>query len=46
MNNIQLGAIGASIVGAGVFAYIKVLKRRMRKYILRHEKIEKYFRET
>ncbi|MBW2984345.1 hypothetical protein KY361_04475 [Candidatus Woesearchaeota archaeon] len=46
MNKILLEAIGVSIIGTGVLAYIRVLKKRIRKYILRHEKIEKYFKEN
>ena len=34
-----------SAVAVGVLAYIIWIKRKSRKYILRHEKISRYFRE-
>ncbi len=46
MNKILLGAsIATSAIGIGIFAYIKFLKNKVKKYVLRNERIEKYFRE-
>ena len=39
-----VGAILA-VFGGGVIAYLKLLKKRLRRYVLRYEKIEKYFEE-
>ena len=47
MNNILLGvALTTSAIGFGVIFYIKILKKKIKKYVLRNEKIKKYFRET
>lgn len=45
MEKIALGvSITASAIGAAAFGYIKYLKSKMKKYVLRNDKIEKYFR--
>ena len=32
-------------VGSGVFVYTKLLKKRLRRYVLRYHKIKHYFEE-
>lgn len=45
MNEVQLGvAIATSAIGIGILSYIKFLKKKVRRYVLRNEKIEKYFK--
>lgn len=38
-------ALVASAVGAGIIAYTKLLKKKLKRFVLRNEKIEKYFKE-
>ncbi len=46
MDYVTLGVLTvASAVGIGLVAYIKMLKKRIKRYVLRYEKIEKYFKE-
>ena len=46
MNKIQLGvSIATSAIGIGIFAYIQFLKKKMKRFVLRNEKIKKFFRE-
>ncbi len=46
MNKVLLGiSIATSAIGVGVFTYIKLLKKKIRRYVLRNDKIEKYFKE-
>ncbi len=46
MDYVVLGALGGVLAaGVGLFAYVKLLKKRLKRYVLRHEKIEKYFRD-
>lgn len=44
MNTIALGIISASIAGAGIVIYLKRLKSKIKRYVLRNEQIEKYFK--
>ncbi|GEM_PF-5223965 len=39
-----VGVILAAIGGSTV-AYLKLLKKRVRKYVLRYERIEKYYKK-
>lgn len=45
MNKIALSLISASVVGAGIAIYLHKLKSKIKKFVLRNENIEKYFRE-
>lgn len=36
-------SVFTSLIALALIIYIKMLKNKMRKYILRNEKIEKYF---
>jgi len=46
MSKVLLGVtIATSAIGFGIFSYIKFLKKKIRRYVLRNEKIEKYFKE-
>ena len=46
MSKVLLGVtIATSAIGLGIFAYIKFLKKKIKRYVLRNEKIEKYFKE-
>ncbi|MCK5025836.1 MAG: hypothetical protein U9R34_04090 [Nanoarchaeota archaeon] len=45
MEIIILGIISASVIGAGVLWYLRRLKTRIKRFVLRGEKIEKYFKE-
>ena len=45
MEKVLLGVISASVIGAGVFLYLRKLKTKIKKFVLRSEKIEKYFKE-
>ena len=46
MSKVLLGVIIAtSAIGAGILVYIKVLKRKIKRFVLRNEKIRKYFKE-
>lgn len=38
------GVASVAVVG-GVVVYIKLLKKRLRRYVLRYDKIKKYFDE-
>ena len=41
---ISLGiAVGSVVVSTGLVVYIRGLKRRIRRHVLRHDEIEKYF---
>jgi hypothetical protein len=42
-NYLQGVAVATSIIALGILVYIKLLKKKMKKFILRSEKIEKYF---
>lgn len=43
---IVLGAVTSTIViAAAAVGYTKFLKKRMKKYVLRYDKIKKYFEE-
>jgi len=43
MTEVALWILGAGIISAGLFFYIKTIKRRARRFILRYEKIRRYF---
>ena len=46
MNYILLSTtVVASIVGGSVIAYIKFLKRKIKRFVLRNERIQKYFKD-
>ncbi|NQU79617.1 hypothetical protein HQ545_07645 [Candidatus Woesearchaeota archaeon] len=46
MNLIMLEAtIGTIALVGGILAYIKYMKRRVRKFVLRNDKIDKYYRK-
>jgi hypothetical protein len=46
MNYILLSAtLATGAIGAGIYAYLKALKKRIKRYVLRNEKIEKYFKD-
>lgn len=46
MNEVQLGiAITTSAIGIGILSYIRFLKKKMKRYVLRNDKIEKYFKD-
>ena len=46
MNDILLGVIiTTSAIGAGILVYIRLLKRKIKRFVLRNEKIRKYFKE-
>ena len=45
MDKIALGIVSASVVAAGIILYLRKLKSKVKKYVLRNEHIEKYFRE-
>jgi len=40
-----LGIISASAAAVGVIIYLKRLKSRIKRYVLRSREIEKYFKE-
>ena len=46
MNEVPLFTVAASAIGLGIIAYIKFLKKKIKRYVLRNEKIEKYFKGT
>jgi hypothetical protein len=44
--NITLSiTLASSAIGIGIIVYLKFLKRRIRRFVLRNEKIQKYFKE-
>lgn len=45
MEKVILGIISASVIGAGVLWYLRRLKTKIKRFVLRNEKIEKYFKE-
>lgn len=46
MNYILLSAtVAVSLIGGGIIAYIKFLKKKIKRFVLRNEKIEKYFKD-
>ena len=46
MNEILLGvAITSSAIVAGIIVYIRFLKKKIKKFVLRNDKIESYFKE-
>ena len=36
--------IGASAIILGIIVYVKALKKKMRRFVLRNEKIKNYFK--
>ena len=45
MSKIALGVtIATSVIGIAIFTYIKFLKRKIKRFVLRNEKINKYFK--
>jgi hypothetical protein len=46
MKIISLGAtIGTAVVVGGMLAYIKYMKKKVRKYVLRNNEIKKYYKK-
>jgi hypothetical protein len=37
-------SIGTAIVAGGILTYIKIMKRKVRRYVLRNDKIDKYYK--
>jgi hypothetical protein len=45
MNNVLLGvAVTTSAIGVAVVIYIRLLKRKIKRFVLRNERIKKYFK--
>jgi len=42
---VALSVMAASAIGIAIITYVKLLKKRMKRFVLRYEKIEKYFKE-
>ncbi|MFH1682677.1 MAG: hypothetical protein ABIA37_02670 [Candidatus Woesearchaeota archaeon] len=37
-------AIGTAAIAGGVLTYIKLMKKKVKKFVLRNEKIDKYYK--
>jgi hypothetical protein len=46
MNTLTLSiTIASSAIGLAIIGYLKFIKKKIRRFVLRNEKIEKYFKE-
>ncbi len=45
MDYVLLGVITASVVGIAIFTFIKFMRKKVKKYTLRYDRIKKYFDE-
>ena len=37
-------SIGTAVVAGGILTYIKMMKRKVKKYVLRNDEIDKYYK--
>lgn len=37
--------VGAVMICGGLVAYMKILKKRLKKYVIRYKRIKKYFED-
>jgi len=37
--------IAASTIGAAIFTYLKLIKKKIKRFVLRNERIQKYFKD-
>lgn len=45
MDYVSLSAIASAAIGTVVFAYIKLLKKKLKRHVLRYHLISKYFEQ-